>query len=122
MEVVQEEEESGDYFMNRVKNLVHDSFKTLPEEEKQNVAVTHFCRGLLDREAARLVSVSAKGRVGEAVRIAGAASVVKAREKTISKSKAGTMYFMQSEDRPFENELYKDEQEGAEDEFEDEFS
>ena len=120
MEVVQEEDESIDDFMNRVKNLVQDSFNPLPEEEKQNVAVTHFCRGLLDREAARLVSVNAKGSVGEAVRIAGAATVVKARDKKNSKSKAAKAYLMQSDDQPFENEQYDDDQEGADDECEDE--
>ena len=77
------------------------------------MAVTHFCRGLTDRDAARLVSVNAYGRVGEAIRIAGAAEVVKSKDKKPAKSKASKNYYMQSNDPPIGDEEEQDEYEGA---------
>ena len=69
----QKSDESTEGFMDRLHGIAQLGFRHLPEDEKQEILVTAFCKGLHDRVSARLVATQAHGRVAEAVRIASAA-------------------------------------------------
>ena len=66
-------DESGEVFMDRLSAMAQLGFKHLPDDEKQGVLVTAFCKGLRDRDIARLVATQARGRVAGAIRVASAA-------------------------------------------------
>ncbi len=87
MSLTQFEDETVEAFMNRIKELSTDAFRSLPDRELQVMEVTTFCQGLADKNAARFVAVEAKGNSAAAIRIASAAVSVKNREKPFSKNK-----------------------------------
>ena len=72
-QIHQNSDESAEAFMDKLHGIAHLGFRHLPEDEKQEILVTAFCKGLHNRDSARFVGTQAHGRVAEAVRIASAA-------------------------------------------------
>ena len=66
-------DESADCFRDRLHGIAQLGFRHLTEEEKQEILVTAFCKGLSDRGSAKLVATQAPGHVAEAIRIASSA-------------------------------------------------
>ena len=50
MEAVHMENELPDAFMERIRILTQEAFRKLADEEQQIMAVTAFCKGLMNRQ------------------------------------------------------------------------
>ena len=73
-EAKQQPDETVPDYMARVQEGVSHAFHKLDDHHKQEVAVTIFCQGLKDQDAAKMAAVQAKGKVCAALKIASAAT------------------------------------------------
>ena len=78
-------EESLFEYMARVQNLVDKSFRRHDAESKQKISVSAFCAGLLDQEAAKFITLQAKGSVPKALNIAASVGAYSARPPKLRK-------------------------------------
>ena len=102
MSLSQLEDESVETFMNRIKELSADAFRSLPDKERQVLEFTAFCLGLSDKTAARFVAVEAKGNSAAPIRIASAAVTDKKKDKSFPKNrnKKSNKFFYVGDDGP----------------------
>ena len=70
MEMAQGEEEEAERFMDRAREVTQQAHPDMPEPDKRAMAVSAFCRGLLDKDAAKAIAVQCKDDTAQAVRIA----------------------------------------------------
>ena len=63
-------EETLDDYMTRVQYLVTKSFPKLDLQNRESIAVTALCKGLVDQDAAKLPAVQSEGNVSKAMKIA----------------------------------------------------
>ena len=73
----QQDEEAPDQVMTRIRVFARESFKPLPDEEKQTLPVHAFCEGLKDRSDATLVATQAPNSAARAAPIVAEAIAVK---------------------------------------------
>ena len=92
--------------MAKIQNLADKAFHGQSEDSKQQVAVSAFCNGLLEQDAAKLAAVQANGSVTKALNIAasvGAFSKVasgKARKYRADKNSHNYNLYMADEMEP----------------------
>ena len=60
-------EETLEDYMSRVQFLVTKSFPKLDLQNRESIAVTAYCKGLVDQDAAKLAAVQSQGKVAKAM-------------------------------------------------------
>ena len=74
MSAQQKPDESVLEYMGRVQDNVANAFPKLADANRQDMAVSMFCQGLLEQEVGRRRAIQAKGDVASALRIATSAT------------------------------------------------
>ena len=110
----QNSDELAEGFMDRLHGIAHLGFRHLPDDEKQEILVTAFCKGLHDRVSARLVATQAHGRVAEAIRIASAAHCFDEGEKFVPSQPSGRPHASRPQHRRHDRVFYAGTQDTAE--------
>ena len=77
-ETKQGTEETLDDYMTRVQFLVTKSFPKLDLQNSESIAVTAFCKGLVEQDAAKLAAVQSEGKVAKAMKIAASVTALSA--------------------------------------------
>ena len=65
--------------MSRVQFLVKKSFPKLDLQNRESIAVTAFCKALIDQDAAKLAAVQSEGKVAKAMKIAASVTALSAK-------------------------------------------
>ena len=77
-ETKQGTEETLDDYMSRVQFLERKSFPKLDLQNRESNAVTAFCKGLVEHDAAKLAAVQSEGKVAKAMKIAASVTALSA--------------------------------------------
>ena len=77
-ETKQEREETLEDYMSPVQVLVKKSFRKLDLQNRESIAVTAFCKGLVEQDAAMLAAVQSEGKVAKAMKIAASVTALSA--------------------------------------------
>ena len=64
--------------MSRVQFLLRNSFPKLALQNTESIAVTAFCKGLVEQDAAKLAAVQSEGKVAKAMKIAASVTALSA--------------------------------------------